>query len=297
MKYLDCVKCGKKAAWVTVWANVAGMILKGVVGYYGGSKALIADSFHSGADAVIGLVTVGALKVSGEGPDKEHPYGHGKVEFIAAAVVTAALAVAVVFLFIEAIGALHAGLVVKPHVTTLVAVAIAIVTSEMLFRFNLCAGKNLSSPVLIANAWHNRYDVYTSLVVAVGILGSIFGLHYLDPLAAIGVGLVIIKVSYEILSEAYSGLMDTALPKKDRDNILRLAKQAGGDITVTYLKTRRAGQKIWIDMGVRLDPLLSVSEGYKIREEIREMLFLKMENVGEVQVEILAANKGAACSC
>lgn len=287
MKSLECIKCGTRVAWVTFWVNVVGTIFKAVIGYLGGSKALLADAFHSAADAIIGIVTVVSLKISGKSPDKIHPYGHGKVEFIAAAAVTFALFIAVIFLFKGALDTLRSGTVVKPHLVTLFAAIVAMITSEMLFRYNLCAGKNLNSPVLIANAWHNRYDVYTSMVVAVGIIGAKMGLHYLDPIAAICVGIIIVRVTVQILRDAYKGLMDTTLPEDEKEKISKIIKRANGNVNLVYLKTRRAGQKIWIDIGIRLDPKDTVSEGYDIIEAIRNMLFLKLENVGEVQVEVI----------
>ncbi len=288
MRSLGCIKCGEKAAWVTVWVNVVGMIFKAVVGYFGGSKALLADAVHSGADAVVGLVTVASLKISGEAADENHPYGHGKVEFIAAALVTAALLGAVVFLFVEAIATIHSGTSRRPLLVTLFAAIIAMITSEMLYRYNLCAGKNINSPALIANAWHNRYDVYTSAVVAVGIIGAKLGIPHLDPLAAIGVGIIIVKVAVEIFTDAYNGLMDSSLPAEDRSKILAVLKRANGHTDIAYLKTRRAGQKIWIDVGIRMDPTSTVSQSYEVCESLREKLFLKIENVGEVQVEVVS---------
>ncbi len=287
MKSLECVACGRRAAWVTVWVNFGGSIFKAVVGYLGGSRALIADAVHSAADAVIGIVTVVSLKISGESPDKAHPYGHGKVEFIAAAVVTVALLAAVVFLFKESLDTLRSGVVVRPRLVTLFAAIVSVITNEMLFRYNFCAGKNLNSPVLTANAWHNRYDAYTSMVVAVGIIGAKMGLHFLDPIAAICVGIIIVKVAAEILRDAYKGLMDTTLPEDEKEKIARIIKRADGNVSIAYLKTRRAGQKIWINLGIRLDPKDTVSRSYDIIESIRNMLFLKLENVGEVQVEVM----------
>ncbi|PCI35537.1 MAG: hypothetical protein COB53_10875 [Elusimicrobia bacterium] len=288
MKYLECAPCGQRAAWITFWVNVGGAIVKGTVGYFGNSKALVADAFHSSADAMVGLVTVISLKISGEGANKRYPYGHGKVEYIGAAGVTVALLAAVVFLVREAIYALHHGSTVTPHFATLLTVLIAIASSEMLFRLNLCTGKQLGSPVLIANAWHNRYDVYTSVVVLLGIIGAMLGFRNLDPLAAIGVGVVIIKVSYEILSEAWEGLMDKALPEEDREEIVEVVLRACAKAEIAHLRTRRVGQKNWIDLGIRLDPKTSVAQAYAARETIRNLVFLRVENVAEVQVEVFA---------
>ncbi|MFC1522243.1 cation diffusion facilitator family transporter [Elusimicrobiota bacterium] len=288
MRSVECVNCGKKAAWVTLWVNIGGTILKAVVGVLGNSTALLADAFHSAADAVISVVTIVCLKISGESADKNHPYGHGKVEFIAAGIVTFGLLAAVFFLFREAFNVLHSGTATKPKLITLFAALIAIVTSEMLFRFNLCAGKNLKSPVLIANAWHNRYDVYTSIIVAVGIIGAKLGFHYLDPIAAILVGITIIRVVIEIFKESYDGLMDTSLPKEERERIINVIKEANGIVDIKYLKTRRTGQQIWIDLGIKVDPKYSVAQAHETREKIRNNLFLKLENVAQAQVELLS---------
>lgn len=287
MKFLECMKCGKKAAWVTFWGNFALVLFKGFAGIAGRSHALIADALHSAADVVIAMVTVITLAISGKAPDKDHPYGHGKVEFIAAAVVTAGLLAAVVFLFIRAFKELRAGVAVEPRIFTFFVAIISIIGNELMFRYNFCAAKELKSPALRANAWHNRYDVYTSIVVAVGILGAKAGLKFLDPVAAIFVGIIIIRIAIDIFREAYLGLMDVSIPDQEKKKIMEVVKQVKGINKVVSLKARCVGQKIWVDLAVEVSSMRTVDKGYRITEQIREFLFLKMENIAGVHVEII----------
>lgn len=284
MKYFKCIKCGKKSAWVTFWGNVGLVIFKGFAGVMGGSHALIADALHSAADVVIALITIIALAISGKVQDKNHPYGHGKIEFIAASVVTAGLLAAVGFLFMKALEDLKSGLMVKPEIFTFFVAVIAIIGSELMFRYNLCSAKELKSPALKANAWHNRYDVYTSIVVAVGILGAKAGLEFLDPVAAIFVGIVIIKIAVNIFKEAYKGLMDVSIPADDKKEIEKIVMQVKGVKEIKSIKARYIGQKLWVDLAIKVTSSLTVDKGYIITERVREFLLLKMENISGVQV-------------
>lgn len=291
MKYLECVKCGKKAAWVTFWGNLALTFFKGFVGIAGQSHALIADAMHSAADVVIAIVTVAALHISGKKPDKEHPYGHAKVEFIAASIVTLGLLLAVVFLFRKVLNDMRVGVTIIPEVSTFFAAIVSIIGSELMFRYNLCAGKELNSPALKANAWHNRYDVYTSIVVALGILGAKAGLRFLDPVAAILVGIVILKIAVDIFKDAYNGLMDTSIPSIDKTRIEEIVNQIKGIRKIVSLRTRRLGQNQWVDLAIELSASYTVDSGYKISEKVRETIILRLENIADVQVEIISEQK------
>lgn len=263
------------------------MLFKGSVGLIGHSHALIADAIHSAVDVVIAIVTVVAIAISGKAPDKEHPYGHGKIEFIAAAVVTAGLLVAVVFLFKTALNELKYGMNINPRWITLFAALASIVGSELMFRYNLCAGKELNSPAIKANAWHNRYDVYTSMVVAMGIIGAKFGWGILDPIAAIGVGIVILKIGIDIFRDAYKGLMDVAIPLKEREKIALMVSNVKGVEKVVSVKSRQMGQKLWIDLAIQIPTEKNVEETHGITEEVKESLVLKNGNIGNIQVEIV----------
>jgi cation diffusion facilitator family transporter len=288
MKYLECTDCGKRAAWVTLWGNALLVVLKFSVGILGGSRALVADAIHSSADVVIALVTIVALAISGKGPDKDHPYGHGKIEFISASLVTVALLIAVVFLFKGAIDELKYGVITKPRAVTFVAAIASILVNEIMFRLNRCAGKTLKSPALVANAWHNRYDAYTSIVVALGILGSLAGFKSFDPIAAMLVGIIILKISFDIFHEAYVGLMDAALSREEKESIRTIVNQVKGIKKIVFLEGRRMGQKLWIDLSVEISSALSVHQGYNLSSKIRELILLHLENIEDVQVETVA---------
>jgi cation diffusion facilitator family transporter len=286
MKYIQCISCANKAAYITLIGNALLVAFKVSAGVLGNSRALVADGIHSSADVVIAVVTLVALAISGKGPDKSHPYGHGKIELIAAAVVTAGLFTAVLFLFKGALFALHSGIVEKPAMITFFVAIISIVVNEFMFRINACAGKELRSPALIANAWHNRYDSFTSVVVAVGILGALFGFYSLDPIAALLVGVVIIKISLSIFQESFFGLMDKSIPEDERNDLREVINEIKGVTSIEKIEGRRIGQKLWVDLKVKLEAL-TVSQSYSISRQIREAILFNTENVEDVQIETI----------
>lgn len=263
-------------------------VFKAVAGIMGGSHALIADALHSIADIIFAFITLVALNISRKDPDREHPYGYGKVEFIAATIIALGLLITVVFISKDAIHEIKTNTAVKPSAITFFVAIISILTNEILYRLNKCAGVKANSPALLANAKLNRYDSITSGVVALGILLALAGFTSLDPIAAMFVGVVIIKVSIDIFREAYVGLMDANISKEQKTSIEKAIKGLKGVSTICSINGRRVGQRFWINMTVKIHPSLTIAQGYKISEKIRESIFLELENIEDIHVEIIS---------
>ncbi len=291
MKYIQCTTCANRAVYITLLGNTLLVAFKVTVGILGNSRALVADGIHSSADVVIAVVTLVALVISGKGSDKNHPYGHGKVELLAASAVTAGLLTAVIFLFKGALHALVTGTIEKPAFVTFFVAIISIIVNEFMFRINVCAGKELRSPALIANAWHNRYDSFTSLVVALGILGALFGFYSLDPIAALLIGVVIIKISLTIFQDSLFGLLDKAIPEDERDDLKKLIKNIKGVSAIEKIEGRRIGQKIWVDLKIKL-AASTVSQSSTISQQIREAILFNTGNIEDVQTETIPDKTG-----
>lgn len=289
MKYTQCVTCHQRVVWISLIGNTVLVILKISAGLIGNSNALVADGLHSSADVIIAIVTLVAIAISGKGHDKEHPYGHGKIESIAAALVTGGLLVAVVLLFNTAITDLKTGKIENPRLITFFVALISIITNEIMFHLNYCAGKERNSPALTANAWHNRYDSFTSVVVALGILGSFAGLKMFDPIAALFVGVVIVKISLSIFKDAYEALMDSAIDDEIKERIADSVKKMKEVNNIIKIEGRQIGQKMWIDMVIEIAADLTVTQCHEITERIQETLFYNFDSIEDVQIEVSAS--------
>jgi cation diffusion facilitator family transporter len=264
-------------------------VLKGFAGIVGGSHALIADGLRSAADVIISTAILASTRMGEKEPDSDHSYGHGKVVFIAGSIVTAALMIALVFLFKDAVDEMNLVICIRPRIIALFAAIVSIIVAALLYRLNRCAGRELKSPAHAANAVHNRDDICTSAVVAAGILGAMAGIRLSDPLAVIIVGVVMIKTFIEVLTKGYAGLMDTCFPLEVKQQILDTVMGVSGVEKVISIKARCLGQKFWIDLCVEVPASLTVSESYTISGTIREAILFRVENIEDVQIETRSA--------
>lgn len=240
---------------------------------------MVADSIHSISDFITDLVIAGSLKVAARPSDGNHKYGHGKVETLAAAFVGLVLfgvGAGILYNGAESIyrhysdGPLH-----SPGMVAFYAAVLSIVIKEVLFRYTIRTGKRNQSPVVIANAWHHRSDVYSSLATLVGIGGAIFlGSKWviLDPLAAILVSFFIFKVGFVIVRGALLELIETSLPSDTENEILELAAGVEGVHNPHDLKTRKIGSNIAIDLHIEVFHDMNVRDAHDITVNLEKKL-------------------------
>ncbi len=263
---------------------VVGQVAVGIVGH---SQALIADGMHTLADLSSDLLVLYALKHSTKEADEEHPYGHARFE-------TAVTLVLGVLLLLVGIGiAARAGLRLAgdmpfetPAVLTLWVSGFTILAKEGLYRYTLRAAHRFGSDMLKASAWHHRSDAISSIVVFLGIAGSIAGIEWLDAAAALGVALFIARIGIHLGWPAISELVDTGLDKEQLQHIRRTILGVDGVRALHLLRTRRAGGRALVDVHIIVDEDISVSEGHYISEMVRARLVNEVDVVRDALVHI-----------
>lgn len=260
-----------RVIWIGFFANLLLTLFKLLAGILGRSSAMVADAIHSVSDFITDLVIVGSLKVASRPSDGNHKYGHGKIETLAAAFVGIVLfAVGAGILFsgtIKIIGHFGDHPLQRPGMIALYAALLSIVLKEVLYRYTLVWGKRTNSNVLIANAWHHRSDVYTSLGTLLGIGGAIFlGQKWvvLDPIAAIIVSFFIFRIAVQIIRETILELIETSLPHKKEKEILDIAGSVEGVYNPHDLKTRKIGSNIAIDLHIYVKDHLNIKDAHDI---------------------------------
>ena len=297
MKYSKCITCGNKTALVTIGANIVLAVLMAITGVIGCSHALVADGIFEAVDVVISLVVLASLQFSEKEPDRTHPYGHGKIEFISSAVVAVVIIFAILFIFQDAINEINAqvsGSLRPPKLISLFVALVSICISEQLFLLNRCAGKELKSLALAANAVYNRFNAFTSALVAVAIVGAMAGIKYLDPAAVMIIAVVMIKTLIEFVIKAYAGLMDTGLSDDIKQQIRTITQGVQGVENIVSITSRSMGRRFWVNLRIELPASLTVSQGYQICETIKETILFRVENIEDVQIETIAAPKEAS---
>ncbi len=260
----------RKSTFASVGVNLVLMILQIAIGFVAHSQALVADGVHSLADLISDFIVLIANRASAEKPDADHNYGHARYETVASLFLGALLiAVGVGMLWRAGTRLADMGSIPAVHISALIVAVIVLVSKEALFRFMLRQAERVRSAMLIANAWHARSDAASSLVVAVGIVGSLSGVRLLDPIAAAIVGFLVARMGWVFGWDALQDLSDRALDETATGDIRRLLMATPGVRDVHELRTRKTGDLALVDAHILVDPFISVSEGHYIAESAR----------------------------
>lgn len=254
-----------RSTWVSVGLNLALTLLQVVVGVLSRSAGLVADGIHSLSDLVADFVVLVASRHSGKDADVEHPYGHQRFE-TAASLVLGVLLLAVGFgMLWSAAGKLQdPDTVQRVHVAALYVAGVALVAKEMLFRYMLAVAKRVRSSMLVANAWHARSDAASSLVVGIGIVGNLLGYPIFDPIAALIVGLMVVRMGWHFGWDALHDLMDRAVDEKEVEAIRKTLVETPGVEGVHDVRTRKMGDMIVVDAHIEVDGAIPVEAGHDI---------------------------------
>ncbi len=258
---------------VTLVGSIGNMLLltfKFIAGIVGHSSAMIADAIHSLSDFLTDLIVFIFVRISAKPQDDSHDYGHGKFETIASFIIALALMAAATGIIIaggsKLVAWFNGAQLAAPGMLALWAALLSIAVKEVLYQYTARRGKNLDSPVMVANAWHHRSDALSSIGTAIGIGGAIFlGNRWtvLDPVASIVVGLMLIKVAFNLLKTSVGELTEGSLPAETEDEILGIILSFPDVEQPHNLRTRRIGNRIAIEAHVRMDgnlPLSTVHE-------------------------------------
>ena len=262
-------------------------VVKIVGGFMSTSTALIADGVHSLSDLFTDFIVIYAAKHSHREADAEHPYGHGRIETLATVALGLALMVVAVGIAWDAVTRLfHPDRLWQPGVLALVLASMSIVVKEALYHYSMRIARKYRSNMLKANAWHSRTDAISSVIVVIGIVGSMAGLHYLDAIAAIGVAFMIVKISWELTWHSVRELIDTGLEPERIEAIRESILNVDGVKALHILRTRRMGGDALVDVHIQVSPTISVSEGHHISETVRAKVIQEIDEVADVMVHI-----------
>ena len=259
--------------------NVILLLFKFVAGIVGHSAAMVADAVHSLSDFVTDVIVLIFVRISGKPEDKDHEYGHAKYETLAMTIIGVALllvAVGIVYSGLTKIIAWAQGEVLKaPGLMALWAALLSVVLKEAVYHYSMVEARKLNSQAVEANAWHHRSDALSSVGTAIGIGGAIFlGQRWavLDPVASTVVGVLIIKVSVELLRNGIGDLMEHSLPEEVEDEILRLAASVPGVVEPHELRTRRLGNHYAIELHILMDGNITLCEAHEKASEVEDLL-------------------------
>lgn len=278
-----------KVSRISIIGNIILSGFKLFAGIVAQSAAMISDAVHSMSDVFSTIIVMIGIKLANKKPDKEHPYGHERFECVAAIVLAAVLfatGAGIGWSGIKKAIAGNYGDLAIPGILALVAAIVSIIVKEAMYWYTRGAAKRINSSALMADAWHHRSDAFSSVGSFAGIFGARLGFPILDPLACIIICLFILKAAIDIFRDAVGKMTDRACDDetiaKMRDLILSQKSVAGID----GLKTRLFGDKIYMDVEIRVDALVRLEEAHLVAQAVHDVIEEQFPKVKHCMVHV-----------
>ncbi|HPT31126.1 MAG TPA: cation diffusion facilitator family transporter [Prolixibacteraceae bacterium] len=277
-----------RTASLSIFSNVFLIILKVIAGIISGSVSIISEAIHSAMDLLAAVIAFFSVRVSDLPPDARHPYGHGKYENVSGVIEAVLIFIAAIWIIYEAVHKLIAPVPVENVGIGTVVMAVSAVVNFFVSRRLYKVAKETDSIALEADALHLKTDVYTSIGVAIGLgLLILTGWHFLDPVIAIAVAMLILKESYTLLKNAYSPLLDVSLSQEE----VEIFKEEMTRLGFPYhnLKTRKSGHFRFADLHLELPETMELKEVHRICDDIEKVLMARLKNL-EINIHVEPVN-------
>lgn len=279
-------QASKKVTLVGMLVNTTLAIVKMVIGILGRSPALFADGVHSLSDLISDVLVLVAAKHASKEADFDHPYGHERIETLATVVLSIILIVVGVLISYHALANWIRGELLTPDSWTIYAAVFSILANEGLYRYTMKVANQVDSDLLRANAWHSRSDMYSSVIVLIGLIGALLGVTWMDAVAAVIVSYMIVKLGVIWSYKALSELVDMGVDSETLQNIEEIIAKTDGVKHFHCLRTRKMAGKILLDVHVLVDAHITASEGHYIAELVRGRLSSQIEDIKDITVHI-----------
>ena len=268
-------------ARLSIFSNISLTVLKLCAGLLSGSVSILSEAIHSGMDLIASMIAYLSVRRSGDPPDTQHAYGHGKYEDISGLIEAILIFIAGLVIIYEATQkVLHPHEFSSSHLLIgIIVMGISVVVNFFVSSQLMKIAQKTNSIALESDAWHLRTDIYTSAgVMGALIVVYITGISLFDPLIAIAVALIIIKTSMSLIKRSYEDLTDYSLSEEERKSIEEIVLQHRGEnIHMHDLKTRRAGPEVFIEFHIAVDGTMSVHNAHALIDTIEDALLNKFQ--------------------
>lgn len=259
-------------------------------GIFGGSNAMVSDAVHSASDVFSTIVVMIGVKISHRESDKNHPYGHERLESVAAlilAVILGGTGAGIGYRGIQMIvsGAEGKGLAI-PTILPLIAAIVSILVKEGMYWYTMETANKIRSDALRADAWHHRSDAMSSIGSFIGILGAKIGFPILDPVAGVVICVFILKAAFDIFRDAVSKMTDEACDDRTMAAIAGVAKRQAGVLRLDDIKTRVFGNKIYVDIEIGVDGDIKLRQAHQIAEKVHTEIEKNFPSVKHCMVHV-----------
>lgn len=274
---------------VSIVGNTILSLFKFLAGILAHSGAMISDAVHSLSDVFSSIIVIIGVKISAKDSDREHPYGHERFECVAAVVLAVILFITGLFIghtALEQIASAADQQLIIPGILAMLAAVISIVTKEAMYWYTRFYATRLDSGALMADAWHHRSDAMSSLGAMIGIVGARMGYPVLDPIASIVICLFILKAACDVFRDAMNKMVDHACGEETERALINCATGQDGVLGVDQIQTRIFGNRIYVDIEIRADGQMTLTESHAIAEQVHTAVESQFGQVKHIMVHV-----------
>ena len=273
----------------TIIGNVVLSVIKLLAGIIAHSSAMISDAVHSASDVFSTFVVIIGIKLASKKPDKEHPYGHERMECVAAIVLAMVLFITGLGIGLEAVkNIIHGnyGDLQVPGILALIAAIVSIISKEAMYWYTRYYAKKIDSSALMADAWHHRSDAFSSIGALIGIGASRLGYPVMDSIASLVIFVFIVKAAFDIFKDAIDKMVDHACDEGTEKQIYDCVMKNENVMGIDLLQTRVFGNKIYVDVEIQADASYTLQKAHDIAEAVHDDIEKNFPKVKHIMVHV-----------
>ena len=285
----DFQKIANKVSVVSIIQNVLLSLFKLFAGIFANSNAMISDAIHSASDVFSTIVVIIGVRLSSRDSDREHPYGHERMECVAAIILSIVLFITGLGISIQALQAILNGnyeTLQMPGILALIAAIVSIITKEAMYWYTRHYAKQIDSAALMADAWHHRSDAFSSIGALIGIAGSRMGFPIMDSIASLVIFIFIAKAAFDIFKDAMDKMVDHSCDENTEKAIYDCVISHEDVLGIDLLQSRIFGNKIYVDLEIELDASYTLEKAHRIAEDIHEDIEKNFPKVKHVMIHV-----------
>lgn len=278
-----------RVSLVTIIGNIALSVIKLLAGIIAHSSAMISDAVHSASDVFSTFVVIIGIKLASKKPDKEHPYGHERMECVAAIVLAMVLFITGLGIGLEAVkNIIHGnyGDLQVPGILALIAAIVSIISKEAMYWYTRYYAKKIDSSALMADAWHHRSDAFSSIGALIGIGASRMGFPVMDSIASLVIFVFIVKAAFDIFKDAIDKMVDHACDEGTEKQIYDCVMKNENVMGIDLLQTRVFGNKIYVDVEIQADASYTLQKAHDIAEAVHDDIEKSFPKVKHIMVHV-----------
>ena len=285
-------KAANKVSFITIIGNVILSVIKLIAGIVAHSNAMISDAVHSVSDVFSTIIVIIGIRLAAKESDKEHPYGHERLECVAAIILAMVLFITGFGIGAEALKNIFSGNYADlrvPGILALIVAVISIAGKEGMFRYTRYYARQIDSGALMADAWHHRSDAFSSIGALIGIGGARLGYPIMDSVASLVIFAFIAKAAFEIFKDAIDKMVDHSCDEETEKQIYNCVMENENVLGIDLLQTRIFGSKIYVDVEIQVDGSYTLRKSHQIAEEVHEDIEKNFQKVKHIMVHVNSA--------